>query len=77
VRDGSYEEVRGLWGEDFVEIFAPCCFALTLTLRFARVRCAAIMFILCSAAKNEPRKRAKGFNTPWIPAMRHEKLKLF
>ena len=26
----------------------------------SRVRCAALMFILCRAAKNEPRKRAKG-----------------
>ncbi|MBQ7397670.1 MAG: hypothetical protein IJW09_02445 [Clostridia bacterium] len=26
------------------------------------------MFILCHAAKNEPRKRAKGSNTPWHPA---------
>jgi hypothetical protein len=26
------------------------------------------MFILCHAAKNEPRKRAKGSNTPWDPA---------
>ena len=26
------------------------------------------MFILCRAAKNEPRKRAKGPNAPWIPA---------
>ena len=27
----------------------------------SRVRCAALMFILCRAAKNEPRKRAKTF----------------
>jgi hypothetical protein len=31
------------------------------------------MFILCRAAKNEPRKRAKGSNTPWHPAVRHAK----
>ena len=28
------------------------------------------MFILCHAAKNEPRKRAKGPNALWIPAVR-------
>jgi hypothetical protein len=33
-----------------------------------------LMFILCHAAKNEPRKRAKGSNTPWHPAVRHGKM---
>ena len=28
------------------------------------------MFILSRPRKNEPRKRTKGFNTPWHPAMR-------
>ena len=39
---------------------------LPLTLHFVRVRCAALMFILCHAAKNEPRKRAKGCRL-WKP----------
>ena len=36
----------------------------------ARARCSSWTFILCRAAKNEPRKRAKGSNTPWYPRAR-------
>jgi hypothetical protein len=52
---------------------------LSLTLRdfIARVRCAVLVFILCRAAKNEPRKRAKGPNALWKPAARHEKSQIF
>jgi hypothetical protein len=61
--ENPLKESRPRVGGDF-----ECLFFLTLTLHFVRVRCAAIVFILCRAAKNEPRKRAKGSNTPWIPA---------
>ena len=43
----------------------------TLTLHFVRVR-GRFMFILCHAAKNEPRKRAKG--SPWIPNCAQKRL---